>query len=88
MRAADRDPAGGEIPVELIHRQPLDDFPQRAGVSRTNKLYFKKKQPDKQVCSRRLLDTRLLCYTHLSGFYIGGVYRLLFHGRWTDESDI
>ena len=38
MRAADREPAGGEIPVELVCRQPLDDFPQRAGVSRTNRL--------------------------------------------------
>ena len=28
MRAADREPAGGEIPVELVCRQPLDDFPQ------------------------------------------------------------
>jgi len=27
MRAADRDPAGGEIPVELVCLQPLDDFP-------------------------------------------------------------
>ncbi len=27
MRAADRDPAGGEIPVELVCRQPFDDFP-------------------------------------------------------------
>ena len=27
MRAADSDPAGGEIPVELVHRQPFDDFP-------------------------------------------------------------
>ena len=27
MRAADREPAGGEIPVELVCRQPFDDFP-------------------------------------------------------------
>jgi hypothetical protein len=27
MRAADREPAGGEIPVELVCRQPPDDFP-------------------------------------------------------------
>lgn len=27
MRAADREPAGGEIPVELVRRQPFDDFP-------------------------------------------------------------
>jgi len=27
MGAADREPAGGEIPVELIRNQPLDDFP-------------------------------------------------------------
>ena len=40
MRAADREPAGGEIPVELVCRQPFDDFPQRAGVSRTNRLAF------------------------------------------------
>lgn len=28
MRAADSDPAGGAIPVELVHRQPFDDFPK------------------------------------------------------------
>ena len=28
MRAAGRDPAGGEIPVELIHHQLSDGFPQ------------------------------------------------------------
>ena len=27
MRAADREPTGGEIPVELVSRQPFDDFP-------------------------------------------------------------
>ena len=27
MRAADREPAGGESPVELVCRQPSDDFP-------------------------------------------------------------
>ncbi len=27
MRTADRDPAGGEISVELVCRQPFDDFP-------------------------------------------------------------
>lgn len=27
MGAADRDPAGGEIPVELVRRRPLGDFP-------------------------------------------------------------
>ena len=27
MRAADREPAGGEIPVVLVCRQPFDDFP-------------------------------------------------------------
>lgn len=27
MGTADREPAGGEIPVELARRQPLDDFP-------------------------------------------------------------
>ena len=25
--AADREPTGGEIPVELVSRQPFDDFP-------------------------------------------------------------
>ena len=37
MRAADREPTGGEIPVELVSRQPFDDFPQCSGVSRTNR---------------------------------------------------
>ena len=44
MRAADREPAGGEIPVELTSRQPFDDFPQQSGVSRTNRrktVFFK-----------------------------------------------
>lgn len=36
MRAAGREPTGGEIPVELVRCQPLDDFPQQSGVSRTN----------------------------------------------------
>ncbi len=27
MRTADREPAGGEIPVELVCHQPPDDFP-------------------------------------------------------------
>lgn len=27
MRAADREPAGGEIPVEPVNHRPLDDFP-------------------------------------------------------------
>ena len=27
MRAADREPAGGEIPVVLVCRQPFGDFP-------------------------------------------------------------
>lgn len=27
MRAADREPTVGEIPVELVSRQPFDDFP-------------------------------------------------------------
>jgi len=27
VRAASREPAGGEIPVELGNYQPLDDFP-------------------------------------------------------------
>jgi len=27
MRAADREPAGGESPVELVRRQPSDNFP-------------------------------------------------------------
>ena len=27
MRTADREPAGGEIPVVLVCRQPFDDFP-------------------------------------------------------------
>ncbi|MCI6042268.1 hypothetical protein MR857_02680 [bacterium] len=49
MRAADRDPAGGEIPVELIHHQPSDDFPQwNRGVE--DKLVphdIKRKQPVK-----------------------------------------
>ena len=41
MRTADREPAGGEIPVELVCRQPFGDFPkQRLGVSRTNKVAF------------------------------------------------
>ena len=38
MRAADREPTGGEIPVELVSRQPFDDFPQQSGVSRTNRI--------------------------------------------------
>ncbi len=39
MRAADREPAGGEIPVELVCRQPLGDLPdERFGVSRTNRI--------------------------------------------------
>ena len=41
MRAADREPTGGEIPVELVSRQPFDDFPPRCfGVSRTNRSIF------------------------------------------------
>lgn len=36
MRTADREPTGGEIPVELVRCQSLDDFPQQSGVSRTN----------------------------------------------------
>ena len=40
MRAADREPAGGEIPVELTSRQPFDDFPQQSGVSRTNSVHY------------------------------------------------
>ena len=32
----DREPTGGEIPVELVRCQSLDDFPQQSGVSRTN----------------------------------------------------
>jgi len=27
MRAVGRDPAGGQKPVALVNRQPLDDFP-------------------------------------------------------------
>ena len=27
MRAADREPTGGEIPVELVRGGPFDDFP-------------------------------------------------------------
>ena len=36
MRAARRDSRRGEIPVELINRQPFDDFPLAHGVLRTN----------------------------------------------------
>ena len=43
MRAAGREPAGGEIPVELTSRQPFDDFPQQSGVSRTNRIVWKYK---------------------------------------------
>ena len=48
MRAADREPAGGEIPVELTSRQPFDDFPQQSGVSRTNRIVslYKVKRQD------------------------------------------
>ena len=47
MRAADREPAGGEIPV-LASRQPFDDFPQQSGVSRTNRIVslYKVKRQD------------------------------------------
>ena len=34
MRAADREPTGGEIPVELVSRQPFDDFPPGASGRR------------------------------------------------------
>lgn len=48
MRAADREPTGGEIPVELTSRQPFDDFPQQSGVSRTNRIVslYKVKRQD------------------------------------------
>ena len=32
MRAAGREPTGGEIPVELVSRQPLDDFPKQRTI--------------------------------------------------------
>ena len=38
MRAADREPAGGEIPVELVAASRLMISRQQAGVSRTNRL--------------------------------------------------
>ena len=40
MRAADREPTGGEIPVELVSRQRLEDLPSRGGGSRTNRIVF------------------------------------------------
>lgn len=51
MRAADREPAGGEIPVELTSRQPFDDFPQQSGVSRTNRIVslYKVKRQDGSI---------------------------------------
>ena len=57
MRAADREPAGGEIPVELTSRQPFDDFPQQSGVSRTNRivsLYKVKRQDGSTETENRL----------------------------------
>ena len=38
MRAADREPAGGEIPVVLVAASRLMISRQQAGVSRTNRL--------------------------------------------------
>lgn len=37
MRAADSDPAGGEMPVELVAASRLMTSQEQAGVSRTNR---------------------------------------------------
>lgn len=74
MRAADREPAGGEIPVELTSRQPFDDFPQQSGVSRTNRIVslYKVKRQDGSIETENVLSLTDLNSVLPLDLYIGG----------------
>ena len=50
MGTADREPAGGEIPVELVRCQPFDDFPQQPGCRGQIGLLENTGQTVKQSC--------------------------------------
>ena len=74
MRAADREPAGGEIPVELTSRQPFDDFPQQFGVSRTNRIVslYKVKRQDGSIETENVISLTDLDSVLPLDLYIGG----------------